>query len=136
MNGLFSSMRISASGLSAERLRMDVVASNIANSSVTRTEDGTPYIRKIAVFKENLDSAMGLSGVRAVGVVDDKSDLRLKYDPSHPDANQETGYVAMPNVNVLNEMADMIAASRSYEANVDTLNASKSMFMKALEIGR
>lgn len=136
MNGLFSSMRISASGLTAERLRMDVISSNIANSSVTRGEDGKPYVRKIAVFKENLDNAMGMNGVKTIGIVDDDSDLRLKYDPGHPDADEQTGYVAMPNVNVLNEMADIIAASRSYEANVDTLNASKSMFMKALEIGR
>lgn len=134
--GMFSAMRISASGLSAERLRMDVVAANMAGSSVTRGEDGKPYVRKIAVFKENLDGAMGLSGVKTVGITEDKSPFRQKYDPGHPDADKETGYVTMPNVNVLNEMADMIAASRSYEANVDTLNASKSMFMKALEIGR
>ncbi|WP_066872269.1 flagellar basal body rod protein FlgC [Clostridium mediterraneense] len=135
-NGIFSAMRISASGLSAERLRMDVVASNIANSSVTRGEDGKPYVRKIAVFQENLDSALGMNGIKSIGIVNDDSPLRQKYDPGHPDADPETGYVTMPNVNILNEMADMIAASRSYEANVDTLNASKSMFMKALEIGR
>lgn len=135
-NGIFSAMRISASGLSAERLRMDVVASNIANSSVTRGEDGKPYVRKIAVFQENLDSALGMNGIKSIGIVKDDSPLRQKYDPGHPDADPETGYVTMPNVNILNEMADMIAASRSYEANVDTLNASKSMFMKALEIGR
>lgn len=135
-NGIFSAMRISASGLSAERLRMDVVASNIANSSVTRGEDGKPYVRKIAVFQENLDSALRMNGIKSIGIVNDDSPLRQKYDPGHPDADPETGYVTMPNVNILNEMADMIAASRSYEANVDTLNASKSMFMKALEIGR
>lgn len=135
-NGIFSAMRISASGLSAERLRMDVVASNIANSSVTRGEDGKPYVRKIAVFQENLDSALRMNGIKSIGIVNDDSPLRQKYDPGHPDADPETGYVTMPNVNILNEMADMIAASRSYEANVDTLNASKSMFIKALEIGR
>lgn len=135
-NGIFSAMRISASGLSAERLRMDVVASNIANSSVTRGEDGKPYVRKIAGFQENLDSALRMNGIKSIGIVNDDSPLRQKYDPGHPDADPETGYVTMPNVNILNEMADMIAASRSYEANVDTLNASKSMFMKALEIGR
>lgn len=135
-NGIFSAMRISASGLSAERLRMDVVASNIANSYVTRGEDGKPYVRKIAVFQENLDSALRMNGIKSIGIVNDDSPLRQKYDPGHPDADPETGYVTMPNVNILNEMADMIAASRSYEANVDTLNASKSMFMKALEIGR
>lgn len=134
-NSLFSSMRISASGLSAERLRMDVIASNVANSNTTRTESGTAYRRKIAVFKENLDSELKPRGVKAVAIREDSSELKAKYDPTHPDANEE-GYVLMPNVNILNEMADMIAASRSYEANVNTLNASKSMFMKALEIGR
>ncbi|WP_297517613.1 flagellar basal body rod protein FlgC [uncultured Clostridium sp.] len=135
-NGMFAAMRISASGLAAEKLRMDVIASNVANHTVTRGEDGKPYVRKIAVFQENLDNAMGMNGVKAVGVINDDSDLKLKYDPGHPDADPKTGYVAMPNVNVLNEMADVIAASRSYEANVDTMNASKSMFMKALEIGK
>lgn len=134
-NSLFSSMRISASGLSAERLRMDVIASNVANSNTTRTDSGTAYRRKIAVFKENLDSELKPKGVKAVAIREDNSELKAKYDPTHPDANEE-GYVLMPNVNILNEMADMIAASRSYEANVNTLNASKSMFMKALEIGR
>lgn len=134
-NSLFSSMRISASGLSAERLRMDVIANNVANSNTTRTDSGTAYRRKIAVFKENLDSELKPKGVKAVAIREDNSELKAKYDPTHPDANEE-GYVLMPNVNILNEMADMIAASRSYEANVNTLNASKSMFMKALEIGR
>lgn len=132
---MFDSMRISASGLSAERLRMDTITSNMTNVSTTRGADGKPYVRKIAVFQEALDNEKGLNGVKAVGIVDDKSPLRTVFDPSHPDADEE-GYVLMPNVNVLNEMADMISASRSYEANVDTLNASKSMFMKSLEIGR
>lgn len=132
---MFNSMRISASGLSAERLRMDTITSNVANATTTRGEDGKPYVRKIAVFQEALDNEKGLNGVKAVGIVEDKSPLRTVYDPSNPDANEE-GYVTMPNVNILNEMADMIAASRSYEANVDTLNASKSMFMKSLEIGK
>lgn len=135
MSSLFSALRISASGLSAERLRMDTISSNIANVSTTRGADGKPYIRKVAVFQENLDSAKGFNGVKAVGIEEDKSPLKKVYDPSNPDADQ-SGYVTMPNVNILNEMADMIAASRSYEANVDTLNAGKSMFMKALEIGR
>lgn len=134
-NSLFSSLRISASGLSAERLRMDVIANNVSNVNTTRTENGEPYRRKIALFQESLDSELNPKGVKAVKIVDDKSPLRAKYEPTHPDANEE-GYVMMPNVNVLNEMADMISASRSYEANVNTLNASKSMFMKALEIGR
>lgn len=133
--GLFNTMRISASGLSAERLRMDTITSNITNVTTTRGEDGKPYVRKIAVFQENLDEAKKLNGVKAVGIVNDESPLKSVYDPTHPDADEE-GYVLMPNVNLLNEMADMIAASRAYEANVDTLNASKSMFTKTLELGR
>lgn len=132
---MFNSLRISASGLSAERLRMDTITSNMVNATTTRGAEGKPYVRKIAVFQESLDAEKGLNGVKAIGIVEDKSPLRTVYDPAHPDANEE-GIVTMPNVNVLNEMADMIAASRSYEANVDTLNASKSMFMKSLEIGR
>ena len=133
--GLFNTMRISASGLSAERLRMDTITSNITNVQTTRGEDGKPYVRKIAVFQENLDSANGLNGIKAVGIVDDESPLTKVYDPTHVDADEE-GYVTMPNVNILNEMADMIAASRSYEANANTLDATKSMFMKTLEIGK
>ncbi|SFA74570.1 flagellar basal body rod protein FlgC [Clostridium frigidicarnis] len=139
----FRAMRISASGLSAERLRMDTITSNMVNAETTRGEDGKPYVRKIAVFQENLDKALGndkklgedLLGVKAVKIEEDKSPLRTVYNPSHPDANEE-GYVTMPNVNLLNEMADMIAATRSYEANVDALNAMKGMYSKALEIGR
>jgi flagellar basal-body rod protein FlgC len=140
----FRGLRISASGLSAERLRLDTIASNIANASTTRGEDGQPYIRKIAVFQENMKSELDKAtgevqdknlGVKAVGVENDKSPLKKVYDPSHPDADEE-GYVTMPNVNVLNEMVDLIAATRAYEANINTMNAQKSMFMKTLEIGR
>lgn len=140
----FGSIRISSSGLSAERLRMDTIASNIANVSTTRGENGQPYRRKIAVFEENLVNELNkntnfqkekLMGVKAVSIEEDKSELRRVYDPSHPDSDAE-GYVLMPNVNILNEMADMIAATRAYEANVTAINSEKSMFMKALEIGR
>lgn len=131
----FNGMRISASGLSAERLRMDTIVSNITNANTTRGKDGKPYVRKIAVFQENLSKEMGMKGVKAVEISEDKSPLRRVYNPTHPDADTE-GFVMMPNVNILNEMADMIAASRAYEANVDTLNSQKSMFAKALEIGR
>jgi flagellar basal-body rod protein FlgC len=133
--GLFNTMRISASGLSAERLRMDTITSNITNATTTRGKDGKPYVRKIAVFQENLDKAKELNGVKAVEIVEDESPLRRVYDPSHPDSDKD-GYVTMPNVNLLNEMADMIASSRAYEANVDTLNATKGMFTKSLELGR
>lgn len=141
----FSSLRISASGLSAERLRMDTISSNIANVSTTRGENGKPYVRKIAVFQENLNSAIdgtnkdnlgnNLLGVKAVGIEEDKTPLKKEYDPTNPDADKD-GYVTMPNVNILNEMADMISATRSYEANVSAITAEKSMFSKALEIGK
>jgi flagellar basal-body rod protein FlgC len=138
-----SALRISASGLAAERLRMDTIASNVANVSTTRGENGKPYVRKIAVFEENLNTAINekehpekrLLGVKAAGIIEDPSPLKKVYDPSNPDADAE-GYVTMPNVNILNEMADMIAATRSYEANVSAITAEKSMFSKALEIGR
>lgn len=136
MNTAFSNLRISASGLSAERLRMDTIASNIANVNTTKGADGQPYRRKVAVFQENLDSEINKPlGVKAVGIVEDQSDLRKVYDPTNPDAGAD-GYVSMPNVNILNEMADMITATRSYEANVNAINSEKSMFLKALEIGR
>ena len=133
----FSSMQISATGLAAERLRMDTISSNMANASTTRNAKGekSPYVRMIAVFQEALDSKKQMAGVKAVGIEEDKSPLRREYNPNHSDADED-GYVTMPNVNVLNEMAEMKVASRSYEANVDTLNALKSMFSKALEIGK
>lgn len=129
MSGLFSGMRISASGLSAERLRMDTITSNIANASTNG------YIRKVASFQQNLTESGKLNGVKAVAIKEDKTDLRKQYDPTNPDADAD-GYVTVSNVNVLNEMADMIAATRAYEANVDTLDAQKSMFSKTLELGK
>lgn len=132
---IFNGMRISASGLSAERLRLDVISSNIANSRTTRTEDGGAYVRKTAIFSENYDKKLGLLGVKATKVEEDKSPLKREYDPSHPDADDE-GYVEYPNVDLLVEMSDLISASRAYESNVDTLNAQKNMISKALEIGR
>lgn len=129
MSGLFSGMRISASGLSAERLRMDTITSNIANASTNG------YVRKVASFQQNLTESGKLNGVKAVAIKEDKTDLRKQYDPTNPDADAD-GYVTVSNVNVLNEMADMIAATRAYEANVDTLDAQKSMFSKTLELGK
>lgn len=140
----FNTLRISSSGLSAERLRMDTIASNIANVNTTRGADGQPYKRKVAVFQENLNNELNKQtgryedvpmGVKAVGIEEDNSPMRKVYDPSNPDADAE-GYVTMPNVNILNEMADMIVATRAYEANVNAVNSEKSMFLKALEIGR
>lgn len=139
----FNSMRISASGLSAERLRMDTIASNMANAETTHGANGQPYRRKVAVFQENLNTALNsngnyednLMGVKAVGIKDDTSPFRRVYDPSNPEADAK-GYVSMPNVNMLNEMADMMAATRSYEASVSAINSEKGMFSKALEIGK
>ena len=138
--GVFNTLRISSSGLSAERLRMDTIASNVANVNTTRTESGGPYVRKIAVFEENLKairdkSGFNGNGVKVSAIVDDTSDLKTMYDPTHPDAD-ENGYVAMPNVNILNEMADLIASSRAYEANTTVISTTKNMYLKALEIGK
>lgn len=145
--GIFSSMEISASGLTAQRLRMDVISNNIANVNTTRTEEGGPYRRQRVVFQERkrditfrdlLEGSylkqMG-AGVRVVAIEEDPSPFKLVYDPSHPDAD-DNGYVRMPNVNIVTEMVDMISATRSYEANVTAINAAKSMINKALEIGR
>ena len=141
----FNSLNISASGLSAERLRMDTISSNIANVDTTRSDvTGQPYRRKIAVFQENLDKSLNpdtgqvqdnLKGVKAVGIVDDQSALKQQYDPTNPDASAD-GYVAMPNVDVLNEMADLISSTRAYQANVSVMGAEKSMFSSALQIGK
>jgi flagellar basal-body rod protein FlgC len=141
---VFDTMQISASGLTAERLRMDTIASNIANVNTTRTEQGGAYRRKIAVFQENLETEQDREsgkignvsrGIKAVGVVEDKSVLQSVYDPTHPDADAN-GYVSMPNVNILNEMVDLIASTRAYEANVTAVNATKGMMARALEIGK
>lgn len=132
---VFGGMRISASALSAERLRMDVVSSNVANMKTTRTKDGGAYRRKVAVFEENYDEKLGMLGVRTKAIKEDKSPLRKLYEPNHPDADKQ-GYVEYPNVDILVEMTDLISASRSYESNIDTLNAQKNMISKALEIGR
>ncbi|MGL4731671.1 MAG: flagellar basal body rod protein FlgC [Clostridium sp.] len=132
---IFSGMRISASALSAERLRMDVVSANVANMKTTRTPEGGAYRRKVPVFEENYDKKLGMLGVKSVAIEEDKSPLRKLYDPNHPDADTQ-GYVEYPNVDILVEMTDLMTASRSYESNIDTLNAQKSMISKALEIGR
>jgi len=135
---IFRSMNISLSGLTAERLRLDLVASNLANINTTRTLEGGPYQRRVAVFAERLEQVRGgnrVAGVQVTAVAKDNSPPRMVYDPSHPDANHE-GYVGYPNVDVLREMVDMISAARAYEANVTVFNAGKTMALKALEIGR
>ena len=134
--------------MTAQRFRTDIIAENVANVNTTRTEDGTPYRRKIVTFAEkDLNSfgnmlaktsrrIYGGDGVKVTKVAeDDTTDFIMKYDPSHPDAD-ENGYVTYPNVNVVQEMTDMIDASRSYEANISAFNASKSMATKGLSIGQ
>ena len=142
-----NSINISASGLTAEKLRMDVISRNIANVNTTRTADGTPYRRQVVVFQEG-DKQMSFSdylndasktligsGVKVAGITEDKTPFKSVYDPGHPDADEE-GYVKMPNIDVMTEMVNMISASRAYEANVTAINSAKSMALKALEIGR
>ncbi|AEV68571.1 flagellar basal body rod protein FlgC [Acetivibrio clariflavus] len=145
--GYFSSLNIGATGLTAQRLRMDTISQNIANANTTRTENGTPYRRKVVVFEEreaktpfseylNQSSKQMIGGgVRVARIVEDTTPFKMVYDPGHPDAD-ENGYVEMPNVDVLTEMINMISATRSYEANVTSINTTKSMAMKALEIGK
>ncbi|PYE52205.1 flagellar basal body rod protein FlgC [Paenibacillus barcinonensis] len=145
-----NSFGISASALTAQRLRMDVISSNIANAETTRASVvngvAVPYKRKMVVMEPNKSSFSTMlqnqmqgggagNGVRVTEIKEDPSPLKPVYDPTHPDANAE-GYVYMPNVDIAKEMVDMISASRSYEANVTALNSTKAMIQKALEIGR
>jgi flagellar basal-body rod protein FlgC len=148
----FSTLRTSASGLSAQRQRMDVISNNIANAETTRTASGGPFRRQQVVFSSAsfetplmqmmhrtstgaTSSPRPAAGVRVAALAEDRSPTRLVYQPNHPDANSN-GYVEMPNVNVVTEMVDMMSATRSYEANVTAMNAAKAMALKALEIGR
>lgn len=156
----FQTFDIAASGMSAEQFRMNVISENIANANTNRTEDGTPYQRQVAMItpqmradfenefatasfeidisKENSTSFHG-GGVRVQGVEKDQSDFRWVYDPGNPNAEKDgphKGYVAMPNVNIIQEMTTMIQASRAFEANATTVEAAKAMAMKALEIGK
>lgn len=144
---LYSGMNISSSGMTAQRLRMDTIAQNIANVNTTRDEDGNVYRRKTVVFQEKsskafgkvfaerLDAARG-KGVKVVAITkDEETPLNMVYDPSHPDADED-GYVSYPNVNTVTEMTNLIDASRAYEANVTAFNASKSLALKGLEVGK
>ena len=139
-------LRISASGLTSQRLRMNVISSNLANSHTTRTPEGGPFKRKDVVFSsqpletsfQKMMQAQGnakLTGVKVVGVIEDPRPPIIKYDPQHPDAD-EKGYVSLPNINLIEEMVNMMLATRSYEANVTAVNATKRMALKALEIGK
>jgi len=142
----FNSMDISSSGMAAERTRMNLISSNIANANSTRTSAGGPYKRKDPVFSAvpatsglkrpfERDGAMGLQKVEVAQIREDHSPPRIQYDPTHPDAD-EKGYVSLPNVNVIEEMVDMVSASRAYEANVTAAQAAKSMAMKTLDLLR
>lgn len=142
MSGYLSVADISASGLVAERTRMQVIANNIANAHTTRGPDGGPYRRQNVVFGQMLDQhrdaagpAAGLGGVRVLGIHQDPSDFPIVYDPSHPDADAG-GFVTLPNVSIANEMVDMIVATRSYEANLQALRNLRSMIQNTLALLR
>lgn len=146
---MFNAFNISASGLTAQQLRMDVLSENVANANTTRTSDGTPYRRQNVVFEEKnqtpfqavFNNSLGNtnfsgSGVKVTQIIEDyETEMEMVYDPSHPDAD-ENGYVTYPNVNIITEMTDLIDATRAYEANVTAFNASKSMALNGLEIGK
>ncbi len=141
---LFDSMQVSSSGLKAQRTRLNVVSSNLANIATTRTPEGGPYIKKDVVFTPDsrsfasrLDHSMrrAVQGVQVDSIQDNPRPAKMIYNPSHPDAD-DTGMVAMPNINLLEEISDMTSASRSYEANANAIKAAKRMALKALEIGR
>ena len=141
----FTAMNISASALNVQRVKMNVIASNLANIDSTKSEQGGPYRRKDVVispypvkdFGETLNSQMeeGMQGVKVESIVEDQRPFKFKYDPSNPEAD-EKGNVAMPNISLMEEMVNMMNASRSYEANVTALNSAKNMALRALDIGR
>ncbi|MBI1849919.1 MAG: flagellar basal body rod protein FlgC [Planctomycetes bacterium] len=138
MNGFFSGLEVSASGLSAERLRMDVIAANIANAGVTRGgPGGGPYRRRLVVFEPVMDQALRdvPRGVRVGGIVEDRSPFQVVYKPGHPDADP-AGYVRMPNVEVPMEMVDLMTAARGYEADLAAMRSLKEMIVQTLSIGR
>ena len=143
---LFTGMDITASGMSAQRLRMDVISENIANANTTRTKEGGPYVRKNVILQEKIShtnsfgdvlnrTINGVStGVKAIAITNDTdTDMNLVYDPSHPDAD-ENGYVLYPNVNIVTEMTDLIDATRSYEANTTAFEASKNIASMGLKL--
>lgn len=143
--GIFTGMNVAATGMTAQQLRMDTIAENIANANTTRTKEGTPYRRKMVVMEEqstlsgfdqilyNKINTYTPSGVKVSKIAEDQSEFKLVYDPEHPDAD-ENGYVEYPNVDTVTEMTNLIDASRSYEANVTSFNASKAMANKGLTL--
>lgn len=141
---VFNSMKINASGLSLERLKMDIISTNMANVNTTRTPEGGPYRRKEVVFEESLLEARNSIGgaventsfgVRVTEITEDLDNQQFKYDPNHPDAD-ENGYVETSNVNMVDEMIALLNTQRTYEANITALNSNKSILKKALEISK
>ncbi len=145
---MFSAFNVNASGMTAQRLRMDIISENVANAQTTRTEDGTPYVRKLVTFAakgrdfsssfqkvlKGATAAYVGQGVKVNGIYEDtETEPKMVYDPSHPDAD-ENGYVTLPNVNIVTEMTNLIDASRAYEANSTAFNASKSMAQQGLNL--
>ncbi|MFH0728884.1 MAG: flagellar basal body rod protein FlgC [Pseudomonadota bacterium] len=143
---LMNMMKISTTGLTAQRAKINAVTENLANAETTRTAEGGPYRRKMVVFKETPEKSgfkASLSGrqdapagVMVSEVVRAKADYQLVLNPGHPDADPVTGYVIMPNINTMTEIADMVVARRAYDANVTAISNTKSMILKALEIGK
>jgi len=139
---LLTALDVNASGLTAQRQRVEVSSANLANSQTTRTEEGGAYRRKDVVFQtasfqDSLGSAMtqGVQGVEVSGILDDSRPFDRRYEPGHPDADKE-GYVSYPNVNAMEEMANLVEASRSYEANIAAIGIVKTMINRTLDIGR
>jgi flagellar basal-body rod protein FlgC len=139
---LITTFKICGSGLAAQRAKLDVITSNLTNVNTTRTPEGGPYRKKIIVLSaedvdKNFDSTLkdSVKSVRVDEIVDDPNGIKMVYDPAHPDADAK-GFVAMPNINVMAEMADMIAASRAFEACVTAFDSTKNMTLKTLEMGR
>ena len=136
---IFDSVEIAGSSLTAHRLWLDTISSNLANINTTRTKAGGPYKRKVPVFAEMLDNTIGgyhdIGGVRVLDITEDQGAPRMVYLPDHPDANEE-GYVAYPNVNLVREMTDMLVASRAYEANLSVVTTGRDMWNGALEVMR
>ena len=136
---IFDSLEVAGSSLTAHRLWLDTISSNLANINTTRTKAGGPYKRRVPVFAEMLDNTIGgyhdIGGVRVLDITEDNNAPRMVYQPDHPDANAE-GYVAYPNVNLVREMTDMLVASRAYEANLSVVTTGRDMWNGALEVMR
>jgi flagellar basal-body rod protein FlgC len=132
---LFNIFNVAGSGMAAQAQRLNVVASNLANADSTTSANGQPYKAKQVVFSATPVGGGGAQGVKVTAVVEDNSPMKMIYDPKHPMANEQ-GYVSMPNVNVVDEMVNMISASRAYQNNVDVMNTSKTMLLKTLTIGQ